>query len=141
MFMQMGSRLLQRMSPVGLLFAGTALALSLPPVRRGIRSAAVMTTRGILMAASAVQHTGSAIREEIKDIMAEARETDCPMCTTLEKQQRRLASATSHGLMNVSNKAKALSDRVKRFADDQDHLQAPAVHDGLEDDDLSLRPL
>lgn len=140
MLMQIGSRFLQRMSPVGLLLAGTVLALSIPPVRKGIRSAAVMTTRSILMAAGAVQHTGSAIREEVMDIVAEAKETECPMCATLAKRQRRLAHATSQGLQNVSAKTKELSDKLKRFAD-EDHLQAPAVRDGLEDDDLSLKPV
>lgn len=141
MLIQMGSRLLQRMSPVGLVLAGSALVLAMPPVRRGIRAGAVLATRGVLMAVDTVRHTGSVIREELEDIAAEARETDCPMCsTTLEKPHRHLARATSQGLLTVSDKAKALSDKVKRYAEDQDHLQAPAVHDGLEDDDLSLKP-
>lgn len=141
MLMQMGSRLLQRMSPVGLILAGSALVLTMPPVRRGIRAGAVLATRGVLMAVDAIRHTGSVIREEVADITAEARETDCPMCSSaLEKPHRHLARATSQGLLTVSDKAKALSDKVKRYAGDQDHLQAPVVHDGLEDDDLSLKP-
>jgi ubiquinone biosynthesis protein COQ9 len=137
MLMRMGARLLEgRLSPYSLAFAGAALAISLPPVRKGLRMAAVLATRSILTMTDTIRHTGAIIREEMENIVAEARETDHPVCTSLEMRQRKLASATSQGLMSVSRKAHSLSEKISRFANDQDHRNVPHEYDGLEGENL-----
>lgn len=61
------------MSPVGLLIGGSLLVLSLPPVRRALRSAAVHAVAGVLILSERVQNMASSGREEIEDIVMEAK--------------------------------------------------------------------
>jgi hypothetical protein len=70
---RMGSRLLQRTSPWTLLAAGAALAITLPPVRKGLRCAAVVTARGLLTVADSARELTADLREKLEDIAAEAR--------------------------------------------------------------------
>lgn len=76
MFMRMGARVLERISPLGLIIGGASLALSIPPLRKGLRKVAVMAVGGVMMVADQVQSLMARGREEAKDIIAEASMSD-----------------------------------------------------------------
>lgn len=42
-----GTNFLEHTSPLGLIIGGTALALAIPAIRKGLRCAAVLTAKGI----------------------------------------------------------------------------------------------
>ena len=46
-FLHYSTKMLQNASPTGLLLGGTALLVSLPLIRKGLRCAAVLTARAI----------------------------------------------------------------------------------------------
>lgn len=68
-----GANVVEVSSPAGLIVAGAMLAVAFPPVRKTLRGAAVMATRGVLKAADAVKDSTAMIREGLKDMVAEAR--------------------------------------------------------------------
>lgn len=49
------------------------LAVAFPPVRKTLRGAAVMATRGVLTATDAVKNSTAMMREELNEMMVEAR--------------------------------------------------------------------
>jgi phosphopantothenate synthetase len=65
--------MLERTSPAGLLVGGAVLALSIPPVRRALRSAAVSITAGMLTLTERVQNMMATGREELEDLVVEAK--------------------------------------------------------------------
>lgn len=74
-----GANIVRNISPAGLILAGTMLVIASPPLRRGLRTAAVTAMRGVLTAAGTVQGTMSSCRERLEDIAAEAQnEQDSP---------------------------------------------------------------
>lgn len=71
--LRLGANMIERASPTGLILAGTVLALTSPPVRRGLRSVAVMTARGVLAATDTLQNTVTTLRSSLEDIVIEAK--------------------------------------------------------------------
>ncbi|CUH97772.1 hypothetical protein P22_3916 [Propionispora sp. 2/2-37] len=123
-FMRLGTRFLNNSSPLTLLATGAVIAIAFPPVRRGLRSAAVMTTRGALALADSVKEVGDRIKESTADIVSEARDySDSPQETfsetvdcikdTVKNQSRRVVVATTAGALALSDKAKRLRRNFK----------------------------
>ncbi|WP_371377925.1 hypothetical protein [Sporomusa aerivorans] len=143
-----GSRVLAQASPVMLVATGAALALALPPVRKGLRSAAILATRGILNISDQVQHTGAAIKEEVEDIVAEAREIQPAEALSNQfkelkndtrKQLRQMAVTATGGALALSDHAQSLRQKVQGMVDEakEEHLNKKdenrtEAHDGLE---------
>ncbi len=103
-----GARMAGRMSPAGLFLMGGAAALAFPSVRHGLRSVAVVTTRGVLTVTDAVHGSVAAVREGMEDIVAEARAAKEGLATgeeslmaTARDHGRRLAVGTAAGMMAV----------------------------------------
>ncbi len=127
--MRLGSRVIESSSPVALIATGAAIAVAFPPVRRGLRSAAVLTTRGALALADSVKELGVQIKESTADIVSEARDIDntpqeaiagtmdC-LKHTAKKQGRRVAVATAAGALALSDKAKSLRNNFKDVVDE-----------------------
>jgi hypothetical protein len=129
--LRFGSNLLRRSSPFGIILGGAALVLAIPPVRQGFRTVAVAATRGILSITDEAKRITSTSRENMKDIISEAKDPEscCPTCSDftesladLKTKPRRLAVATTMGVLSVSDKAKALykdaSKQVKSIVDE-----------------------
>lgn len=117
--MRLGSRIVESGSPVAILATGAAIAVAFPPVRRSLRAAAVLTTRGTLALVDNVKQLGDKIKESTADIVSEAREFDnTPQETisetvdclkdTAKRHGRRVAVATAAGALALSDKAKSL---------------------------------
>lgn len=142
--MRWGARILERSSPVVLLATGAAIAVAFPPVRRSLRTAAVLTTRGALALSDKVKQLGARIKENTAGIIAEAREFDNQPQTTIsetvdclkdtaKKQGRRVAVATAAGALALSDKAKALR---KDFKEVMEEARADlADHKDTDDED------
>jgi hypothetical protein len=60
-----GSRILQRMSPLGWIAGGVVLALSFPAVRKRLRSTAVAATAGVMSAADNIKGMVHDTKDEI----------------------------------------------------------------------------
>lgn len=114
-------RLMGRVSPAILYLTGAAVVISLPPVRRMLRSAAVMTAKGVLAVAGGVKVGQEMVSEKVNDIVEEAKQTDaCPEARVAEKidrlrhkmrhHGRRLAVATAAGALSVAGTAKPIVD-------------------------------
>jgi hypothetical protein len=118
-----GANMLENTTPVGLILAGAVLAMASPPVRRGVRSAAVMATRGVLMAAGAVQTTVAAVREDLEDVVAEAQtpadpasdaaESDCTMVKAARNHGRRLAVTAAAGALAVRDGLQGIVEEAR----------------------------
>jgi hypothetical protein len=123
--LRFGSHLLRRSSPFGIILGGAVLALAIPPVRQGFRTVAVAATRGILSITDEAKKITSTSRENMRDIISEAKDSEncCPSCSSftegladLKTKPRRLAVATTMGVLSVSDKAKSLyKDASKQF--------------------------
>lgn len=129
--LRFGSHLLSRASPVGIILGGTALALTVPPLRRGLRTVAVVATRGVLSIADEAKRVTAVSRENMESIINEAKDPDtcCPSCadftesvTDLKTGPHRLAVAATMGALTVSDKAKSLykdaSQKMKNIVDE-----------------------
>jgi len=129
--LRFGSHMLRRSSPFGIILGGAVLALAIPPVRQGFRTVAVAATRGILSITDEAKRITSTSRENMKDIISEAQDPAncCPSCSSftesladLKTKPRRLAVATTMGVLSVSDKAKSLykdaSKQVKSIVDE-----------------------
>jgi hypothetical protein len=127
---RMGSRMLQRTSPWGLIAAGVALAVTLPPVRKGLRCAAIVTTRGILTVADQAREFAANLQEQAEDIVAEARYGDeCDMqerwddvLDTARDYHRDLAVSAATAGLAVSEHVGEHTNAVKK------HARAVKVH-------------
>jgi len=112
-----GSHLLTESSPVGIIVGATALVLTVPPIRKGLRALAVVATRGVLSISDEAKRFTAESRENMEDILREAKdgETCCSSCSDfkesmvdLKTQPRRLAVAATMGVLTASDKAKTL---------------------------------
>ena len=123
--MRFGSRVIESSSPFALLATGAALAAAFPPVRRTLRSAAVLTTRGALSITDSVKQLGNQIKINTSGIIAEAREAR-PLAQggavsetlgcfkdSIKNQSRQLAVATTASALTLSDKAKSLKNDFK----------------------------
>jgi hypothetical protein len=127
--MRLGSRFIESSSPVALIATGAAIAVAFPPVRKGLRSVAVLTTRGALALADSIRGLGYQIKESTANIVSEARDIDntpqeaisetmdC-LKHTARKQGRRVAVATAAGALVLSDKAKSLRKNFKDVVDE-----------------------
>jgi hypothetical protein len=145
-----GSRVFRQSSPVMLIATGAALAFALPPVRKGLRSAAILATRGVLKVTDQVQHAGAAVKEELEDIVAEARENRQQSSESLNehfqrlkhntrKQFRQIAVTATGGALALSDQAHSLREKMQGIVDEakdertqnKDETQTE-VRDGLD---------
>jgi hypothetical protein len=118
-----GVNIMENTSPIGLVLAGTVLAMASPPVRKGVRSAAVMATRGLLTAAGAVQTTIAAFRENMKDVVAEAQTPadfssgtapdSCTLAKAAKSHGRRLAVTAAAGALAVRDGLHGIVEEAK----------------------------
>ncbi len=124
-----GTRLLSRSSPVLLFVTGAAAALSFPPVRHGIRSAAVMTTKGVLVVADKVKAIGEKMREKVENVATrsgieehshidEVKEDLDSLGNNLKSRRRRVAVAATAGVLAISDKAKSLRKDFRDIVDE-----------------------
>lgn len=67
------SRMIERTSPTGLIIGGAILALSIPTVRRALRSTAVSVVAGALTLSERIQNMVASGREGLEDVMIEAK--------------------------------------------------------------------
>lgn len=114
--LHMGSRIISRSSPILLAATGAAMVLAFPPVRRGLRSAAVLAIKGVLIVSDGVKEAAGKVKENAASIVQEAREMtddDCP-CTTVKamgasvkNKSRKIAVSTTAGLLSVKDQAKS----------------------------------
>ncbi|MDR3565647.1 MAG: hypothetical protein P4N59_29995 [Negativicutes bacterium] len=122
-----GANMIEGASPVGLILAGAVVAVASPPVRRGLRSAAVMATRGVLTAAGAVQATAASWREGMEDIAAEAKHpveqpsdtsgNNCTMLKAAKNHGRQLAVTAAAGALAVRNELQSIVEEAKSSPD------------------------
>lgn len=121
-----GSKMINRMSimsPAGMILVGGAAALAFPAVRHGLRSAAVIATRGVLAAAGTVQSTAASVREGMEDIIAEARaasEDRHPFMTSASARGRRLAINAAAGALAVHEGLRNIVEEAR-----EERLTAP----------------
>jgi hypothetical protein len=147
-----GSRFIHRMSPVGLVAGTVALALVVPPVRRGLRSIAVTAAGGVLSVTDEAKKLIGQSREGVQDIVSEAKSGDCcPSCDfsaeaeTVRSAPRKLAVAATMGVLAARDKAKSVIDNASeqiesivneaksgKNADQKYEDQEKPVADGLE---------
>ncbi|BBB92646.1 MAG TPA: hypothetical protein PKA28_03545 [Methylomusa anaerophila] len=69
-----GTRMIERSHPATLVMAGAALALTFPPTRNLLRSAAVAVASGVIGTIEQIRGAGARFVEEVEDIVAEAKE-------------------------------------------------------------------
>ncbi|QDR82384.1 hypothetical protein [Sporomusa termitida] len=126
-FLRMGARILTRSAPALLLAGGAALVLTLPPVRRGLRMAAVQATKGALIVGDEVKNLTAKLRDKASDIVVEARERGgcpCPgaaltsLRSSAKVKGRQIAVATTAGVLSVQEKAKSVRDDFKDIVDE-----------------------
>ena len=120
-----GTQVIEQATPAGMLLTGAAVALAVPQVRHGFRSAAVLVACGILRAADQVKSTFAHAKEEMSDFVAEAQ--DKPSChdenwqslkDKARKHRHRLAVATAAGVLTVSDKATALREEFESIMEE-----------------------
>lgn len=112
-------RMFTRTSPTGLILGGAALALTISPVRQGLRAASVLAIRGVLSISDEAKRFTNASRQSMQDIIEEVQADDCcPTCDEfaedLRSQPRRLAIAATAGVLAVSDKAKEIMSGASR---------------------------
>jgi len=119
-----GANMIEGASPGGLILVGTMLAIASPPVRRGLRSAAVTATRGVMMVVGAIQGTAATFRENIEDIAAEAKspinpasddesEENCTIAKAAKNHGHRLAVAATAGAMAIRDEMRGIVEEAK----------------------------
>ncbi|HWR41913.1 hypothetical protein [Sporomusa sp.] len=130
--LRMGARIISKSSPILLIASGTALALTLPPVRRGLRTFAVKATKGALIVSDEVKNLTAKMRDKASDIVVEARETgECPcpaaaiksLRSSAKVKGRRIAVATTAGVLSMQEKAKSVRDEFKDIVDEAKQLR------------------
>lgn len=119
-----GANAIEGVSPTSVLLAGTALALTFPPVRSSLRFAAVMATRGVLTVADTLQNTVTTLRDGMDTIVAEAKiptkkspsniiGDECTIAKAVKKQGRRLATSAVSGVLNVSGELQNIVEEAR----------------------------
>lgn len=149
-FLQMGSRMLSRTSPLGLIAGGMVAVLAVPVVRKGLRRAAVVTLSGILSLTDEAKQHSATSRQKIQELIDEAKSTDHKLAykklkDNLKEQPRRMAVAATAGVLAASDKAKGLAHnashglknvvadaRTLRNQNASGNTPAKEINDGLE---------
>lgn len=150
--LRMGSRMINGTSPVLLAATGAMLALTLPPVRRTIRSAAVLATKGVLIASDEIKEMTGRLRENAESIVQEARETgeiQCPseaihsMRTSAKAKGRKMAVAATASLLAMKERAKASQQNLRSIVDEAKDLRSTRAEaaDTPEESEMEETPL
>jgi hypothetical protein len=119
---------MSRMSPAGLFLMGGAAVLAFPSVRHGLRSVAVIATRGVLSAADAMQSSVAAMRENMEDIVAEARaaaDEDGTLMAAARTHGRRMAVGTAAGMMAVGEGLRGIVEEARSSRQEAVHEDEP----------------
>ncbi|WP_371381351.1 hypothetical protein [Sporomusa aerivorans] len=133
--LSMGAKILSRSSPVLLVGGGAAIVFALPAVRRGLRATLVAATRGALIITDKVHNLAEKIRDETSEIVEEARQADCCPCpaakfkslgASAKVKGRRMAVATTAGVLNVQDKAKSIRDEFQDIIHEAKRLKIEA---------------
>jgi hypothetical protein len=145
---RIGARIISRSSPALLLAGGAVLALTLVPVRHGLRTVAVKATKGALIVGDGVKNLTAKLRAEATDIVAEARQTSQCSCSDdslkslrscAKVKGRRMAVATTVGVLNMKEKAKSIRDGFTEIVEEAKELRTtdPLVDAGLSGAELT----
>ena len=118
--LRFGTNIFERSSPVGLIVGGLAVALAIPPVRRGLRALAVTAAGGIITVGEEAKRLAVRTRTDMHDLAGEdQRKDDCPSCDDFSEAlqevrsaPRQLAVKATAGVLAVSDKAKSLLDEA-----------------------------
>lgn len=118
--LRFGTNIFERSSPVGLIVGGLAVALAIPPVRRGLRALAVTAAGGIITVGEEAKRLAVRTRTNLHDLAEEAQsKDDCPSCDDFSEAlqevrsaPRQLAVKATAGVLAVSDKAKSLLDEA-----------------------------
>ncbi|SMC99712.1 hypothetical protein [Sporomusa malonica] len=124
-----GSQMLARTTPTGLILTGATLAIALPIVRRGLRSTALLATKGVLAITDQTKGVIARFKEDAEDFMAEARTTQQNTASEIAEEldqvrhharrhRRRLMAATATGVVAISDKAKELKHELRDAIDE-----------------------
>jgi hypothetical protein len=149
-----GSHILERSTPAALIVGGAAVALTLPPVRRGLRATAVLATRGILMVADKISDVGASLQETAEDLIAEAREPVpgpvdsirdrwASIRNRAKRNHHKLAVTAAGGYHAAKERIGALRENLETLAeearqnDDEPNPSSPANTVGTENGDGS----
>lgn len=125
--LRMGARILSRSSPLLLVASGAALALTFPPIRRGLRTAAVKATKGVLIVSDQIKDVTTKMRAGASDMAAEERQARKPSCpatmirafrASAKTKGRRMAVATTAGVLDMKEKAKDIRDEIKGIVEE-----------------------
>lgn len=120
-----GANMIEGTTPAGLIVAGAVLAMASPPVRRGLRSAAVVATRGLLMAAGTLQGAMASMRGNMEEIAVEAKApveaaADEPirergrMVRSVRNRGRRMAVSAAAGAVAVRDELRSIVDEARQ---------------------------
>jgi vacuolar-type H+-ATPase subunit H len=144
--LHMGSRVISRSSPMLLAVTGTAMAFAFPPVRRGLRSAAVLATKGALIVSDGVKEAAARMRENAESIVQEAREMedhDCPctavksMGASVKNKSRRMAVSTTAGLLSMKDRAKSAREELKSIVNEAKERRAASFEETAQPAEMS----
>jgi hypothetical protein len=112
-----GTHIIEQATPAGMILTGAAVALAVPQIRHGFRSAAVLIAGGILQTTDQVKVSLAHAKEQMSDFVAEAQNKQCDhedgwqsLKDTAREHRHRLAVATAAGVLTVSDKASAMRD-------------------------------
>lgn len=104
--LRLGSRMLSRTTPAGLILAGSVLALSMPRVRHRVRSTTALALRGLL---SLVEENGVPVMAAADgDHSSSERERRQEFRDRSKGSARRVAVGAASGMISASDKAKEL---------------------------------
>lgn len=136
--LHIGSRMISRSSPMLLAATGAVMVLAFPPVRRGLRSAAVLATKGALIVSDGVKEAAAKMRENAESIVQEAREmegSDCPctavksMGASVKNKSRKMAVSTTAGLLSVKDRAKSAREELKSIVNEAKERRAASFEE------------
>lgn len=151
-----GSGLLERTTPAGLMIAGATLALTLPSVRRGLRSAAVLAARGVLSITDEAMSMKDRMAEDTEDLAGESGQKASlkdnweNFKSDVRTQGRRAAVTAAMGALTVSDRAKSfyrdasghiqgIVEEARSGKSQPDGMENPApVRDGLEAEEIDI---
>ncbi|VBB05088.1 Hypothetical protein LUCI_0294 [Lucifera butyrica] len=134
--LKIGSRILGGSSPSLLVATGAVLALTFPPVRRGLRAAAVVATKGVLAVSDRVTNLSTGIRQGASGIIDEARETGPidgvkSIRASAKTKGRRIAVATTAGALTLKKKATSIREGFKGIVNEAKEMHAARQAESL----------
>lgn len=123
-----GASALENVSPLGLVLLGASLAYTFVPVARRItRTTAVLATRGILSINDKTKEISANMKEQLAEIVAEAKiqhpeealpENKQNLRDLAQQKTRSLAVAATGGALSVAEGVKAWKEGLKEQIND-----------------------